>query len=72
VDDQQGRMWTGLQQFNMLTFLFFFISKCFQLKKKILLLSAAPACLNIPDAKKKTHTLKKKTLKKNQHPSKFS
>jgi len=68
-------MWTGLQQINMLTFLFFFISKCFQLKKKILLLSAAPACLNIPDAKKKshTHTLKKKNIKKkNQHPSKFS
>tara|TARA_B100000768_G_scaffold66277_1_gene63718 strand:- start:551 stop:718 length:168 start_codon:yes stop_codon:yes gene_type:complete len=55
-------MWTGLQQFNMLTFLFFFISKCFQLKKKILLLSAAPACLNIPDAKKKnTH------IEKNKH-----
>jgi hypothetical protein len=67
VDDQQGRMWTGLQQFNMLTFLFFFISKCFQLKKKILLLSAAPACLNIPEEKKKnthTHIEKKKTLKK--------
>jgi hypothetical protein len=35
-------------------------------EKKILLLSAALACLNIPDAKKKTHThtLKKKNIKK--------